>query len=116
MAVDPLDFRRFKTFTLIENDNFKVVGEVKYNGKVFLHMSPPKYWALSVYKEMLSCMDAIRWGLSERDVEEIFVMIPDDDPKLFKFETMMGFKPWLKVIDRDTGENFFLMVQPTGDG
>ncbi len=108
-----LNFNRKTIQEIVTMDHYTVYLEIKMNGRLFLHMDKPRKWSLSIYKEMLGVLVDIRRALHKRGIEEVSVLIPDDDAKLYKFETMMGFEEILRIIDNDAKLTLILMSQPT---
>jgi hypothetical protein len=60
--------------------------------KVYAHATSKK-WSKSLYEKYKAIWYVAKEELSEIGYKEIYVLIPSDDKKLFKFETMFGFKP-----------------------
>ena len=75
----------------IEYDGYTVEVEVKDTGEWLLHLLPLEHWSATVYKQLLETLTDIREAAAQRGVHKLYVFIPADDPKLFKFEAMMGF-------------------------
>lgn len=76
-------------------------------------MDTPKKWNKTVYWQMVQALVMIKKELKERGVETVWVLIPTDDKKLFKFETMMGFTVEMVLYDEKSGKHSFLMSQET---
>ena len=77
-----------------------------YEDKVFAH-STSRRWSKSLYYKYKDIWHVAKEELLEKGYKEIYVIIPAGDKKLFKFETMFGFK-LIKQID-----NLLLMVCST---
>ena len=60
--------------------------------KVYAH-AKSKQWSKSLYYKYKDIWHVAKEELSENGYNEIYVIIPAEDKKLFKFETMFGFKP-----------------------
>ena len=76
--------------TLFRDDEF---GYLEYEvsfGVPWVH-SEIYYWTPSAYKEYKGIWKAAKEILKSEGFSEVFVAIPDNDPKLLKFEKMFGF-------------------------
>lgn len=76
------------------------------DNKVYAH-STSKQWSKSKYYKYKDIWHVAKEELLIAGYKEIFVLIPANNTKLIKFETMFGFKP-LKQQD-----NVLLMVCST---
>lgn len=56
----------------------------------FLHLELHQ-WSKSLYKVYLEMFDEIKQILKDMGYDAVWVLIPDDDNKLLKFEKMFGF-------------------------
>jgi hypothetical protein len=63
-----------------------------YENKVFAH-AKVHVWNKRVYLKCINTWYVAIEELRERGYTEVFVLIPSDDKKLIKFETMFGFTP-----------------------
>lgn len=61
------------------------------DSKVYAHVIS-KRWSKSLYYKYKDIWHVAKEELSDTGYKEIYVIIPADDKKLFKFETMFGFK------------------------
>jgi hypothetical protein len=69
-------------------------GTLKFQyveNKVFAH-AIAKQWNKKVYLKFLDIWHVAKEELKEAGYNEIYVVIPDNDKKLFKFEVMFGFR------------------------
>jgi hypothetical protein len=73
------------------------------DNKVYAH-SIAKRWSKSLYYKFHDIWHVAKEELLDIGYKEIYVLIPANDKKLFKFETMFGFKPV------EQKENMLLMV------
>jgi hypothetical protein len=76
--------------TFWNDDDVTLVFEYVEN-KVYAHATS-KRWSKSVYYKYKDIWHVAKEELSESGYKEIYVLIPAEDKKLFKFETMFGFK------------------------
>jgi len=60
--------------------------------KVFAHATA-KRWNKSIYLKFQDIWHVAKEELKENGYNQIYVIIPTNDTKLFKFECMFGFKP-----------------------
>lgn len=74
--------------------------------RVFAHATVTN-WNKSKYKKFVSIWLAAKEELSNNGYLEIFVAIPDNDKKLYKFEQLFGFSEIAHV------NNMFLMATST---
>ncbi len=84
-------------------------GTLKFQhhmGRVYAH-AVTNNWNKRVYMKCLDVWHVAKEELKEAGYNEVFVLIPADDKKLIKFETIFGFKP-VKQIN-----NALLMVCST---
>ena len=77
-----------------------------YDNKIFAHAEAYN-WNKSVYLKFLDIWHVAKEELLEAGFKEVYVAIPANNKKLFKFETMFGFKPIKKH------ENILIMVCST---
>ena len=66
-----------------------------YGDKVFAH-AQAYTWNKSTYLKFQDIWHVAKEELLEAGFKNVYVLIPADDKKLFKFETMFGFQPILK--------------------
>jgi hypothetical protein len=91
--------------TVINNDDgFLRIQWVNNLPFIHLHLY---VWTPSKYKEYKRIWNKFLSDLAKKDVPCVFVIIPDDDEKLYKFETMFGFE------EAEHGNGYFLMVKDT---
>jgi hypothetical protein len=64
-------------------------------------------WSPSAFKKYKRIWSNLLKDLGTKGVPCVFVMIPDDDEKLYHFEEMFGFK------EAEHGDGYFLMVKDT---
>ena len=75
--------------SLIDNEMVHLKVQL-LEGLPFIHLEVKQWSPLlarqykKTWKKILRDMGALGYG-------EVFILIPDDDPKLYKFETMFGF-------------------------
>lgn len=93
-------------FEYFWNDEDGVLAFELFDGKVFAHAKAHN-WNKSVYLKFQDIWHVAKEELSISGHKEVYVIIPADDKKLFKFETMFGFKPL------EQRENMLLMVCST---
>jgi hypothetical protein len=98
----------YKKHTIINSEFGHLQCQIDENKCVFLHLTLKK-WSHTLYKQYLILFYSWLNTLSEKGVLAVFVLIPDNDPKLYKFEQMFGFKE----IDRKHGQ--ILMAKETGE-
>lgn len=77
-----------------------------FEDKVFAHAEAYN-WSKSVYLKFKDIWYVAKEELLAQGYKEVYVLIPADDKKLFKFETMFGFKPIKKW------DNILMMVCST---
>lgn len=77
-----------------------------FENQVFAHAKAFN-WNKSVYLKFQDIWYVAKEELLNSGFKEVYVIIPADDKKLFKFETMFGFKPLQQK------ENMLLMVCST---
>lgn len=63
-----------------------------HEGKPYAHAEIFN-WSKASYYKALEIWEATKQELAEQGVSEIFVIIPEEDKKLIKFEKMFGFQP-----------------------
>jgi hypothetical protein len=76
--------------TYLEDEDGKLTFQFE-DGKVFAHAIAKK-WNKSIYLKFQDVWYVAKEELREVGYDTIYVLIPADDKKLFKFETMFGFK------------------------
>lgn len=74
--------------TVIKNDFGHLQYEIDKQGNYFIHLELYK-WSKSLYKQYLIFFYA--WLKQLKGIDHVFVVIPDNDPKLYKFEELFGF-------------------------
>ena len=99
----------------IEYQGYHVEVEVKDTGEWFLHLPSLQRWSATVYKQLLETLTDIREAAAQRGVHKLYVFIPADDPKLYKFELMMGFLPE-EGYRNEVGKEFLLMSLEASSG
>lgn len=97
-----------KRYPVLSNELGDLECEISKEGLFFLHLSLKK-WNKTLYKQSLIYFYSWLNMLYESGVLAVFVLIPEEDKKLYKFEQMFGFEE----IDRKNG--YVLMAQGTGD-
>lgn len=60
-------------------------------GHVFMHTEIYN-WSVSKFKEYKQCWKATLEEFADMGIEAVFVLIPDNDKKLLKFEKMFGLR------------------------
>lgn len=93
-------------FDYFWNDEDGILAFQKYEDKVYAHAKAHK-WNKSVYLKFQDIWYVAKEELSEAGYKNVYVIIPADDKKLFKFESMFGFEPL------EQRENMLLMVCST---
>lgn len=68
------------------------------NGQPYLHLSLNN-WSVSKYKQYKRTLSILKEALKEMGYSHMYVGIPDNDPKLLKFEQMFGFE----IIEHASG-------------
>jgi hypothetical protein len=76
---------------------------VEYENRVCnIHLDfKEEKFTLGTYKEMLLIFGDLKDSLKDKGVEQIYCIVPADDEKLIKFETMMGFELYKEIADDD---------------
>ena len=97
-----------KRHTVLKNEFGTLSCEISKEGCWFVHLELKK-WSKSLYKEYLIFFYKWLHTLNKKGVSAVFVLIPEGDDKLYKFEEMFGFKE----IDRKGGQ--ILMALSTGE-
>jgi hypothetical protein len=77
-------------YDLWEDDNFYIKCQM-INDKPFIHLKVFN-WSHNLYKELKQIWRQILKEFCIFGYESVFIVIPDDDPKMYKFETKFGFK------------------------
>lgn len=93
-------------FDLFWDDEDLTVSFQYFENKVFAHATA-KQWSKSKYFKYHDVWHVAKEELLEAGFNEVYVLIPADDKKLFKFETMFGFK----LLEKQ--DNVLLMVCST---
>lgn len=99
-------------FDLYWTDNFLIQGETKETGELFLHTGWFKGWSKQIYKDVLLGLITIKETARAKGHERIYVFIQGDNPKLLKFEMMLGFDADAAFKDQN-GQTYILMSQGT---
>lgn len=78
----------------------------KIGESIFLHFECRK-WSAHWYSFYKNELNAYLQGLKKLNIEYVYVVIPDNDPKLLKFEKMFGFEvvstyPNVLILRRST--------------
>ena len=76
------------------------------NDLPFIHLQLYN-WTPSAFKKYKVIWSKLLKDLGSKGVPCVFVMIPDDDEKLYHFEQMFGFE------EAEHGQGYFLMVKDT---
>ena len=83
--------------TLLDTD--EVLFEVEIlEGKPFLHLQLHK-WSVGYYKRYKVIFEGIKKHLRDKGHAFMYVLIPSNDPKLLRFETMFGFTLYKQIAD-----------------
>lgn len=93
----------FETFW---DDEDLTVSFQLFENKVYAHATS-KQWSKSKYLKYQDVWHVAKEELFNSGFKEVYVIIPIEDKKLFKFETMFGFKPVKET------NNMLLMVCST---
>jgi len=72
---------------LWQEPEFTIFGYWADDGNLHVHAEVRK-WSPSAYKQGLVALQTLH---NETGLVEIYTVIPDDDPKLEKYENMLGF-------------------------
>jgi len=91
--------------TVLKNDYGHLQYEI-FNDAYFIHLELYK-WSKELYKKYMVMFEEWLLGLSDSGVNSVFVLISDNDKKLYKFEQMFGFEE----IHREGGA--IIMARPT---
>lgn len=75
-------------FELLYTDRFKLQGELKTSGDLFIHLDVTT-WAPSVYKEILLAVKDIKTVLSQKGHKYLWCFIPIEKAKL---ASIFGFE------------------------
>lgn len=100
-------------FDLLWCENFKVVGETKETGELFLHLEFIKNWCKGTYMQCLAAIDTIKDAARKKGHDYIWAFIDGSDVKLLKFEYMMGFEFVEGYKNVVTGAEYILLRQGT---
>jgi hypothetical protein len=79
-------------FDLFWDDEDGSLSFQYFENNVYAHAAT-KRWSKSVFYKFNDVWHVAKEELAEKGYKEIYVIIPANDKKLFKFETMFGFKP-----------------------
>ena len=90
---------------IINNDDGRLCIQW-VDGLPFIHLQLYN-WSKSAYKKYKSIWNELLKNLSIKGVPCVFVIIPDNDDKLYHFEQMFGFE------EAEHGDGYFLMVKDT---
>lgn len=102
-----------KMFDLVWCDNFKIVGETKEDGSLFLHTGFIKNWCVGTYKQGLAAIDTIKDAARKKGHEYIWALIDGSSSKLLRFEYMLGFEFVEGYKNMVTGQEYILLRQGT---
>ncbi len=90
---------------VINNDNGRL--RIQWvDGIPFIHLQL-YHWSTQAYKEYKRIWSKLLKDLGSKGVPCVFVIIPDNDEKLYHFEQMFGFE------EAEHTEGCFLMVKDT---
>jgi len=89
--------------TVIDDEHGKLEVEM-LNGSPFIHLTLHE-WSPQLFKEYKNTFKAVLSKMKEEGITQVYVLIPNDDPKLKKFEKMFGFK------ELNEGNGMLLMYQ-----
>jgi hypothetical protein len=90
---------------VISNDDGRL--RIQWVGHLpFIHLQLYN-WTPSAFKKYKTIWSDLLKELGSKGVPCVFVMIPDNDEKLYHFEQMFGFE------EAEHGEGYFLMVKDT---
>jgi hypothetical protein len=90
---------------VVNNDDGRLVIQW-VNELPFIHLQLYN-WSVDGYKKYWAIWLDLLKDLAERGHPCVFVLIPDNDEKLYKFETMFGF------VEASRVDNSILMVKDT---
>lgn len=100
-------------FDLLWCENFKVIGETKEDGSLFLHLDFIKNWGKNTYLQCLAALDVIKIAAREKGHEYIWAFIDGSDVKLLKFEFLLDFEFVEGYKNKITGREYILLRQST---
>lgn len=105
-----IDFKPGRFFTWSESSDYHAWVERKNTGQFFIHLTVKTKWTKSL-KEQIMCdlLDFMEW-VKTKYQPQIYVLIPFEDKKLLKFQSLFGFEidsVWTDQQDR----KFTLMSQ-----
>lgn len=94
--------------TICEDQDGIFQYELDDEGHYYLHAQLYR-WSPYVYKKVKLILNKWMTTMAEQGVLVMFVAIPDNDPKLYKFEKMFGFKEATRkdgmiIMFKETGE------------
>ena len=75
----------------IFNNEIGKASVEEVDGKLFFHYES-RMWSPAIYKKLLQVWALITKHIKEMGYDEVYVAIPDNDPKLYKFEQMFCFE------------------------
>ena len=76
--------------TFLKNELLHIETEI-VEGDVYFHLTLNK-WSKELFKYYLNLWVDIQDHFKDLGHNSLYVLIPDDDPKLLKFEMMFGFE------------------------
>lgn len=99
-----LDLQITPMYKILDNEYLEL--RIQFAGGVPFAHSTFKQWSPKLYRAYRNTWEQICKDLDGAGHPCVFVMIPDNDPKLLKFEKMFGFKE----VERQNG-NILLMYE-----
>jgi hypothetical protein len=84
-------------YTVCDNEFGKLEVEILVGVGPFLHLTLHK-WSHNLFKQYKLCLEEVLETIkTSLGYDKAFVIIPDNDEKLLKFEKMFGFVPFRHV-------------------
>lgn len=98
---------------LTRTDNYDLSAELKAKDVMFIHLKVYSKWTASLYRELLCELVSLFKAAKDHGIEKLYVLIPANDEKLFKFETKFGFVAEKRMYRDVMGSDHILMSQGT---
>lgn len=84
---------KVKGRTLVESDDFKLLGDITESGKVFVHIVIKTRFTKDVMLDIDEAFDEVLYSLHEAGVNEVFTIMKETDEKMSRFVRYFGFEP-----------------------
>lgn len=106
------DLKTVQLVDLVRTEDYLVKAGITTDGLIFLHLFNFPKWGPSVYKQLLYILDVLMEKLHAEGIDEVYALIPADDPKLLKFESMLGFEIVGEAMS-EQGKQLLILGQST---